>query len=221
MHDMGYDVSDYEKVLPAYGTVQDVENLVEACHSRGMKVILDLVVNHSSDQHAWFQESRSSKDSEKRDWYFWRPPRYDDAGNRMPPSNYRGYFAGSTCKTFKFLILICLCPNIRLLQGLGMRRQKNTTYIFTPKSSLISTGTTKPLVRPFTTVLSGSGSIRVSMASGLTPSTSIANIQTFPMPLSRIRKATYNLPLGCGVMGPAFTNSYERCTTIPSLPTGM
>ncbi|CAG8153684.1 unnamed protein product [Penicillium salamii] len=96
MHDMGYDVSDYEKVLPAYGTVQDVENLVEACHSRGMKVILDLVVNHSSDQHAWFQESRSSKDSEKRDWYFWRPPRYDDAGNRMPPSNYRGYFAGST-----------------------------------------------------------------------------------------------------------------------------
>ncbi|OQD61576.1 hypothetical protein PENPOL_c016G07672 [Penicillium polonicum] len=96
MHDMGYDISDYENVLPAYGTVQDVENLVEACHSRGMKLILDLVVNHSSDQHAWFQESRSSKDNDKRDWYFWRPPRYDEAGNRMPPSNYRGYFAGST-----------------------------------------------------------------------------------------------------------------------------
>jgi oligo-1,6-glucosidase len=98
MHDMGYDVSDYENVLPAYGTVQDVENLVEACHSRGMKLILDLVVNHTSDQHAWFQESRSSKDNPKRDWYFWRPPRYDEDGNRMPPSNYRGYFAGSTCK---------------------------------------------------------------------------------------------------------------------------
>ncbi|KAJ5092416.1 glycoside hydrolase superfamily [Penicillium alfredii] len=96
MHDMGYDVSDYENVLPAYGTVQDVERLVAACHQRGMKLILDLVVNHTSDQHDWFQESRRSKDSDKRDWYFWRPPRYDKDGNRIPPSNYRGYFAGST-----------------------------------------------------------------------------------------------------------------------------
>lgn len=97
MHDMGYDISDYEKVLPAYGTVEDVEQLVHACHQCGMKLILDLVVNHTSDQHAWFQESRSSKDNEKRDWYIWRPPRFDSAGNRLPPSNYRGYFAGSTC----------------------------------------------------------------------------------------------------------------------------
>ncbi|KAL4931356.1 glycoside hydrolase family 13 protein [Aspergillus undulatus] len=96
MLDMGYDVSDYEKVLPAYGTVADVENLVEACHKYGLRLILDLVVNHTSDQHQWFQESRSSKDNPRRDWYFWRPPRYDEAGNRMPPSNYRGYFAGST-----------------------------------------------------------------------------------------------------------------------------
>ncbi|KAH8433360.1 alpha-glucosidase [Aspergillus melleus] len=96
MHDMGYDVSDYEKVLPAYGTVEDVEKLVQACHERGMKLLLDLVINHTSDQHRWFQESRSSKDNEKRDWYFWRPPRYDANGNRQPPSNYRGYFAGST-----------------------------------------------------------------------------------------------------------------------------
>ncbi|KAJ5734630.1 Glycoside hydrolase superfamily [Penicillium manginii] len=96
MHDMGYDVSDYENVLPAYGTVQDVENLIQACHERGMKLILDLVVNHTSDQHEWFKESRSSKDNPKRDWYFWRPPRYDEQGNRLPPSNYRGYFAGST-----------------------------------------------------------------------------------------------------------------------------
>ncbi|PLB47373.1 maltase malt [Aspergillus steynii IBT 23096] len=96
MHDMGYDVSDYEKVLPAYGTVEDVEKLVQACHERGMKLLLDLVINHTSDQHQWFQESRGSKDNEKRDWYFWRPPRYDANGNRQPPSNYRGYFAGST-----------------------------------------------------------------------------------------------------------------------------
>ncbi|KNG88796.1 alpha-glucosidase [Aspergillus nomiae NRRL 13137] len=96
MHDMGYDVSDYENVLPAYGTVGDIERLIDACHERGMKLILDLVINHTSDQHKWFQESRSSKDNDKRDWYFWRPPRYDEDGNRLPPSNYRGYFAGST-----------------------------------------------------------------------------------------------------------------------------
>ncbi|KAL1961423.1 hypothetical protein VTO42DRAFT_151 [Malbranchea cinnamomea] len=96
MHDMGYDIRDYQKVLPAYGTVEDVERLVERCHEAGMKVILDLVVNHTSDEHEWFKESRRSKDSEKRDWYFWRKPRYDKDGNRLPPSNYRGYFAGST-----------------------------------------------------------------------------------------------------------------------------
>ncbi|KAL2848194.1 glycoside hydrolase superfamily [Aspergillus pseudodeflectus] len=96
MLDMGYDVSDYENVLPAYGTVADVEKLVEECHKHGMRLILDLVVNHTSDQHKWFQESRSSKDNPKRDWYFWRPPRYDDKGSRLPPTNYRGYFAGST-----------------------------------------------------------------------------------------------------------------------------
>ncbi|KAG2413174.1 hypothetical protein HFD88_002363 [Aspergillus terreus] len=96
MHDMGYDISDYEKVLPAYGTVEDVEKLIDACHQRGMKLLLDLVVNHTSDQHKWFQESRSSKDNPKRDWYFWRPARYDQDGNRLPPTNWRGYFAGST-----------------------------------------------------------------------------------------------------------------------------
>ncbi|KAF9891603.1 alpha-glucosidase mal12 [Aspergillus nanangensis] len=96
MHDMGYDISDYEKVLPAYGSVADVEKLIEACHQRGMKLLLDLVINHTSDQHKWFQESRSSKDNAKRDWYFWRPARYDQDGNRLPPTNWRGYFAGST-----------------------------------------------------------------------------------------------------------------------------
>ncbi|KAL5321589.1 hypothetical protein ACEPPN_009549 [Leptodophora sp. 'Broadleaf-Isolate-01'] len=66
-HDMGYDISKYEAVYPPYGTVADIEVLIEACHSRGMSLILDLVVNHTSDQHAWFQESRSSKDNPKRD----------------------------------------------------------------------------------------------------------------------------------------------------------
>ncbi|PVI07345.1 glycoside hydrolase family 13 protein [Periconia macrospinosa] len=94
--DMGYDVSNYEGVYEPYGTVEDVEKLIEACHKLDMKLILDLVVNHTSDQHAWFKESRSSKDNPKRDWYFWKPARYDKDGNRMPPTNWRSYFAGGT-----------------------------------------------------------------------------------------------------------------------------
>ncbi|KAH6839625.1 glycoside hydrolase superfamily [Chaetomium sp. MPI-CAGE-AT-0009] len=94
--DMGYDISDYQAVYPRYGSLEDVDRLIQACHSRGMKLILDLVVNHTSDQHPWFKESRSSKSNPKRDWYLWKPPRYDSAGNRSPPTNWRGYFAGST-----------------------------------------------------------------------------------------------------------------------------
>ncbi|KAF2623594.1 glycoside hydrolase family 13 protein [Macroventuria anomochaeta] len=94
--DMGYDVSNYEDVYAPYGTVKDVEELIVACHKNDMKLILDLVVNHTSDQHVWFKESRSSKDNPKRDWYFWQPARYDDEGNRVSPTNYRSYFAGGT-----------------------------------------------------------------------------------------------------------------------------
>jgi len=94
--DMGYDISNYEAVYPPYGTVEDVEKLIEACHGNDMKLILDLVVNHTSDQHSWFKESRSSKNNPKRDWYFWRPARYDSEGKRIPPTNWRSYFAGGT-----------------------------------------------------------------------------------------------------------------------------
>ncbi|KAH8909764.1 glycoside hydrolase [Coniochaeta sp. PMI_546] len=94
--DMGYDISDYEKVYPPYGTVEDMDTLIEACHSRGMRLILDLVINHTSDQHAWFKESRSSKTNPKRDWYIWKPPRYDANGERQPPTNWRSYFSGTT-----------------------------------------------------------------------------------------------------------------------------
>lgn len=93
--DMGYDISDYEAVHGPYGTVADMEALIAASHERGMRVLLDLVVNHTSDQHAWFRESRSSKDSPKRDWYIWRPARRDPDGNRLPPTNWRSYFGGS------------------------------------------------------------------------------------------------------------------------------
>jgi 1,4-alpha-glucan branching enzyme len=68
--DMGYDISDYEQVHSPYGNVEDVQALIDATHARGMRLIFDLVINHSSNMHKWFQESRSSKDNPKRDWYF-------------------------------------------------------------------------------------------------------------------------------------------------------
>ncbi|KKY32489.1 putative alpha-glucosidase maltase [Diaporthe ampelina] len=73
--DMGYDISNYEAVYAPYGTIEDVEELVKGCHERNMKLILDLVANHTSVEHAWFKESRSSKNNPKRNWYFWRPAR--------------------------------------------------------------------------------------------------------------------------------------------------
>ncbi|KAK3708867.1 hypothetical protein LTR37_011197 [Vermiconidia calcicola] len=86
--DMGYDISDYKDIDPTYGTLKDVDDLISGLRERGMKLMMDLVVNHTSDQHAWFLDSRSSKSAEKRDWYIWQPPRYDDAGNRQPPNNW-------------------------------------------------------------------------------------------------------------------------------------
>ncbi|KAK4124010.1 glycoside hydrolase family 13 protein [Parathielavia appendiculata] len=85
--DMGYDISDYERVYTPYGLVNDMEDLIYARHQRGIKLILDLVVNHTSDQHAWFKESRSSKDNPRRDWYA-------EDGTRLPPTNWRSYFSG-------------------------------------------------------------------------------------------------------------------------------
>ena len=93
--DMGYDISDYEAVYPPYGTMQDMNVLIEEVHRRGLRIILDLVVNHTSDQHAWFKDSRTSKDNPKRDWYIWQPAKYDSAGRRYPPNNWRSNFGGS------------------------------------------------------------------------------------------------------------------------------
>ena len=72
MADFGYDVSDYCDVDPVFGTLADLDELIAACHARGIKLVLDWVPNHSSDQHPWFEESRSSRDNPKRDWYVWR-----------------------------------------------------------------------------------------------------------------------------------------------------
>jgi len=90
MKDFGYDVADFVDVDPIFGTLADAEELIGEIHDQGMRVILDYVSNHSSDRHAWFQESRSSRSSSKRDWYIWRDPAPDGG----PPNNWLSTFGG-------------------------------------------------------------------------------------------------------------------------------
>ena len=90
MHDFGYDVADYTGVHPLFGSMADFDRLLAETHARGMKLILDLVPNHTSDEHAWFMESRSSRDNPKRDWYIWRDPAPDGG----PPNNWLSFFGG-------------------------------------------------------------------------------------------------------------------------------
>ncbi|MGL5167405.1 MAG: alpha-amylase family glycosyl hydrolase [Afipia sp.] len=92
MEDFGYDISDYTGVDPLFGTLDDFDALVAAAHDLGLKVILDLVPNHTSDKHPWFIESRSSKNNPKRDWYIWREGR----GEGAPPNNWLSEFGGSS-----------------------------------------------------------------------------------------------------------------------------
>jgi alpha-glucosidase len=91
MADFGYDVADYCGIDPIFGSMEDFDRLIEDVHARGLKLILDFVPNHSSDRHAWFQESRSSRDNPKRDWYIWRDPKPDGG----PPNNWISNFGGS------------------------------------------------------------------------------------------------------------------------------
>lgn len=88
--DWGYDVSDYYSVAPEYGSLTDVDDLIEAVHQRGMCILFDLVMNHTSIQHPWFQESRSSRDNPKRDWYIWK-----DGDGKRPPNNWKAIPGGS------------------------------------------------------------------------------------------------------------------------------
>ncbi|WP_411755968.1 alpha-amylase family glycosyl hydrolase [Sinorhizobium meliloti] len=91
MRDFGYDISDYTDVDPLFGTLTDFDLLVEALHERDIKLILDVVPNHTSDQHRWFVESRSSRDDPKRNWYVWADP----GPNGGPPNNWLSRFGGS------------------------------------------------------------------------------------------------------------------------------
>ena len=94
--DAGYDISDYQDVDPTFGTLADFDRLLAAVHERGMRLIVDLVVNHTSDEHPWFAASRSSRDDPKRDWYWWRPPRDGMAAGApgAEPTNWRSFFSG-------------------------------------------------------------------------------------------------------------------------------
>ena len=93
--DMGYDISNYQQILPVFGTLEDMDELIKQMHARNMKLVMDLVINHTSDQHYWFKESRKSKTNPYRDFYWWRPPRYVD-GKRMPPNNWREEFSNGS-----------------------------------------------------------------------------------------------------------------------------
>jgi alpha-glucosidase len=91
MADFGYDVADYTGIEPMFGTMNDFDGLLADIHRRGMKLLLDLVPNHTSDRHPWFLESRSSRDNPKRNWYIWRDP----APGGGPPNNWLSVFGGS------------------------------------------------------------------------------------------------------------------------------
>ncbi len=88
--DNGYDISDYRDIDPLFGSLEQLDELIAALHARGMKLVMDLVVNHTSDEHPWFVESASGKDSPKRDWYVWRDPR-----DGAEPNNWGSFFSGS------------------------------------------------------------------------------------------------------------------------------
>ena len=87
--DNGYDISDYQDIMDEFGTLQDFDDLLKSAHEHGIKIVMDLVVNHTSDEHPWFVESRSSKDNDKRDFYIWR-----EGKDGNPPNNWGSCFSG-------------------------------------------------------------------------------------------------------------------------------
>ena len=97
MDDNGYDISDYQGIEPVFGTLADFDALLADLHGRGIKLVMDLVVNHTSDEHPWFVASRSSRDDPKRDWYWWRPAREgtEPGAPGAEPSNWSSSFSGS------------------------------------------------------------------------------------------------------------------------------
>jgi oligo-1,6-glucosidase len=97
-HDNGYDISDYRRIDPVFGSMEEFDQLLAEAHERDIKIVMDLVVNHTSDAHPWFVESRSSRDNPKRDWYWWRPPRPGMTGGEpgAEPTNWASNFSESS-----------------------------------------------------------------------------------------------------------------------------
>lgn len=93
--DMGYDISDYHNIMDEFGSMEDFDTMLATAHDHGIKILMDLVVNHSSDEHAWFQQSRSSRDNKYRDYYYWRDSSgVDENGKPLPPNNWYSEFGG-------------------------------------------------------------------------------------------------------------------------------
>ena len=93
--DNGYDISDYFAIMSDFGTREDFDEMLETAHKHGIKILMDLVANHTSDEHPWFKESRSSKDNPYRDYYIWKDPKgFDEDGNPIPPNNWASEFGG-------------------------------------------------------------------------------------------------------------------------------
>ena len=90
MVDNGYDIADYKAIDPSYGTMDDFDNLVKEAGKRDIRIVMDLVFNHSSDQHGWFKESKQSRTNPKADWYIWRDAKPDGSA----PTNWRSIFGG-------------------------------------------------------------------------------------------------------------------------------
>jgi glycosidase len=93
--DMGYDISDYKSIYPPYGTMADMDYLISGLHDRGMRLLLDLVVNHTSSEHKWFKESKQSRRGKYADYYMWHDGKKGKDGNRAPPNNWGCAFGGS------------------------------------------------------------------------------------------------------------------------------
>ncbi len=96
--DNGYDISDYQDIDPMFGSLADMDRLLDEVHARNIRIVMDLVVNHTSDEHPWFVESRSSMDNAKRDWYWWRPARDGTTAGEpgAEPTNWESLFSGPT-----------------------------------------------------------------------------------------------------------------------------
>ncbi|GHJ89286.1 hypothetical protein NliqN6_5688 [Naganishia liquefaciens] len=99
-HDMGYDISDYRDIYEPYGTMDDFDELLKTMHEHGLKLIMDLVVNHCSSEHEWFIESKSSKQNPKRDWFIWRKGKVDENGQKVPPNNWKSVFGAGPAWTY-------------------------------------------------------------------------------------------------------------------------